>query len=108
MLNTKDLIKNLTSKNKSFITRVANRHEKKYGNVDVFTALLNTHNKGTYFESTTIEMQFGENSIEFTFNTKGEIVSTYGNGQGHKYHKSLEECAKELFQKREELFPYCL
>lgn len=108
MLNTKELIENLTGKNKAFITRVSNTQERKYGNTDVFCALINHHNVGTYFESTTIEMQFGENSIEFTFNTKGEVVSTYGNGQGHKYHASLEACAKELFQKRKELFPYCL
>ena len=108
MLNTKELIENLTGKNKAFIKRVDKQQRERYGNEDVFDALLSTHNKGTYFENTTIEMQFGENSIEFTFNTKGEIVNTYGNGQGHKYHKSLEACAKELFQKREELFPYCL
>jgi len=100
MLNTKDLIENLTGKNKAFIKRVDKQQRERYGNVDIFCALISTHNEDTYFEETTIEMQFGENFIEFTFNTKGEIVNTYGNGQGHKYHKSLEACAKELFQQR--------
>ena len=84
MLNTKELIENLTGKNKAFIKRVDKQQRERYGNEDVFDALLSTHNKGTYFESTTIDMHFGENHIEFTFNTKGEVVNTYGNGQGHK------------------------
>lgn len=103
MLNTKELIENLTGKNKAFIKRVDKQQRERYGNKDVFGALISTHNEDTCFEETTIEMYFGENSIEFTFNTKGEIVDTYGNGQGHKYHASLEACAKELFQQRDVL-----
>lgn len=108
MLNTQDLKNNLTGKNKAFITRVSNRQEKRYGNVDIFCAFINHHNVGTYFETTTIEIQFGENWIEFTFNTKGELKNTYGNGQGHKYHASIQACAEELFQKQDQIEKYCL
>lgn len=95
--NTQDLIKTLNGKNKAFITRVAKHQEERYGNVDVFSAIIYPREqswKGTF---TKIEIQFGENWIDFSINDKGEIVDTYGNGQGHKYHKSLEQCAKELF-----------
>lgn len=108
MLNTQDLKDNLTGKNKAFITRVSNRQEKRYGNVDIFSALINHHNAGTSFETTTIEIQFGENWIEFTFDIKGKLIDTYGNGQGHKYHASIQACAEELFQKHDQLETYCL
>ena len=88
--NTKDLINALSGKNKAFITRVAKHQEERYGNVDIFSAKV---------FNTIVSMDFGENWIEFTFNSQGKIVDTYGNGQGHKYHKSLEQCAIELFNK---------
>lgn len=97
--NTKDLINNLSGKNKAFITRVTKHQEERYGNVDVFSASVQTCLKRTYFEYTKVEMDFGENWIEFSFKPNGELCNTYGNGQGHKYHKSLESCATELFQK---------
>lgn len=95
--NTKELIANLTGKNKSFITRVANTQERKYGNVDIFSAcLVKGHPNGL---NNLVSMCFGDYWIEFTFNNQGKIIDTYGNGQGHKYHKSLQACAEELFQK---------
>ena len=102
MLNTKDLIENLTGKNKSFIKRVAKHQEEKYGNVDIFNAFIT---RNTYRDCM-IEIQFGDYFIEFLFDLNGKLLDTYGNGQGQKYHKSLEECAKELFQKQEQLEQY--
>lgn len=99
-LNTQQLISRLTGKNKSFIKRVAKHQEEKYGNVDVFSAsVINTTERYPHYGYVKVEMCFGENWIEFMFNPNGELYSTYGNGQGHKYHKSLEACAKELFLK---------
>lgn len=97
--NTQDLINNLSGKNKAFITRVAKHQEERYGNVDIFSASVQTFAKGTYFEYIKVVMDFGENWIEFMFRPNGDLYNTYGNGQGHKYHKSLESCAIELFQK---------
>ena len=99
ILNTQQLIETLTGKNKSFIKRVAKHQEEKYGNVDVFNAIIYPVEHHWYGECHRIQMQFGENWIDFNLNFKGDVIDTYGNGQGHKYHKSLEECAKELFNK---------
>ena len=89
-LNTKELINKLSGKNKAFITRVAKQQEERYGNVDIFSATI---------QNNWVEMCFGENWIDFTFNSQGKVIDTYGTGQGHKYHKSMESCATELFQK---------
>lgn len=102
-LNTQQLISRLTGKNKSFIKRVAKHQEEKYGNVDVFNAIIYPVEHHWYGECHKIQMQFGENWIDFNLNFKGDVIDTYGNGQGHKYHKSLEACAKELFLKEERL-----
>ena len=91
LLNTQKLIETLSGKNKTFITRVAKQQYEKYRNKDVFSAYIDT-----YYNS--IELCFGENSIEFYFRN-GEIYNTLGIGQGHKYHKNLESCAKELYKK---------
>ena len=91
LLNTKKLLEDLTGKNKAFIARVAKHQYEKYGNKDVFNAAID-------FNYNSVEMWFGENSIEFYFRN-GEICSTLGIGQGHKYHKNLESCAKELYKK---------
>jgi len=99
MLNTQELINTLTGKNKSFIKRVAKHQEEKYGNIDVFTAIIYPVETHWYGDCRKIEMQFGENWIDFYFDYKGDIVDTYGNGQGHKYHANLEACAKELYNK---------
>ena len=94
-LNTQQLISRLTGKNKSFIKRVSNTQENKYGNVDVFSASIETvpTRQG---DIAVVKMGFGENWIDFYFDYKGDVYETLGNGQGHKYHKSLEACAKEL------------
>lgn len=89
-LNTQELINELSGTNKSFITRVSRTQEEKYGNVDVFQARIG---------ATYVEMDFGENWIEFSFDHNDKVIDTYGNGQGHKYHKSLEKCAIELYKK---------
>lgn len=89
-LNTKELINKLSGKNKAFITRVAKHQEERYGNVDIFSADV---------VGNQVTMDFGENWIEFIFNSQGKVIDTLGNGQGHKYHKSLESCAIELFNK---------
>jgi len=88
--NTQELINNLTGKNKSFISRVAKQQEEKYGNVDIFDAIVRDEDD--------IEVGFGDYWIRFFFRD-GEVNDTLGTGQGHKYHKSLEEVAKELRQK---------
>ena len=88
MLNTKQLTQMLTGKNKAFITRVSKQQEEKYGNVDIFAAWLG------YNE---IEIAFGDYSITFFFRN-GKVYDTLGNGQGHKYHKSLQSCAEELYK----------
>ena len=87
--NTENLIKILTGKNKSFISRVAKQQEEKYGNVDIFQANIN-------WDINMVEMCFGDYSIAFFFRDD-KIVDTLGNGQGHKYHKNLEACAIELY-----------
>lgn len=91
LLNTQKLIETSSGKNKTFISRVAKHQYEKYRNKDVFTAYIDTNYNS-------IEMCFGENSIEFYFRN-GEIYKTLGIAQGHKYHKSLESCAKELYKK---------
>ena len=89
-LNTKQLINELSGTNKSFITRVSKTQEEKYGNVDIFQARIG---------ATYVEMYFGENWIQFSFGQENNVIDTYGNGQGHRYHKSLEKCAIELYKK---------
>ena len=96
-MNTQELISNLTGKNKSFIKRVSKHQEEKYGNVDIFSAWVDKNWRTNEVDK--VSISFGDYWIEFHFDYKGRIYDTYGNGQGHKYHKSLEECAKELFQK---------
>lgn len=91
--NTKDLINTLSGKNKAFITRVAKHQEERYGNVDIFSACVKQTNANV------VEIDFGDYWIDFTFNSQGKVIDTYGTGQGHKYHKSLEQCAIELFNK---------
>lgn len=96
--NTQDLINALTGKNKAFITRVAKHQEERYGNVDIFSASVRPI--GIYETyGYIVEISFGDYWIEFKFDKQGKIYDTYGNGQGHKYHKSLEQCAIELFKK---------
>ena len=90
-LDTEGLIYNLSGKNKSFISRVAKQQEEKYGNVDIFDANIRSEDD--------IEVGFGDYWIRFFFDDKGEVKDTLGTGQGHKYHASLESCAKELRQK---------
>lgn len=91
LLETQKLLEDLTGKNKTFITRVAKHQYEKYHNKNVFSAYIDTNYNS-------IEFCFGENSIEFYFRN-GEIYNTLGIGQGHKYHKSLASCAKELYKK---------
>ena len=88
--NTQKLINTLTGKNKAFITRVSKHQEERYGNVDVFSANV---------LGNVVSVDFGENWIDFTFDKQGKVIDTYGNGQGHKYHKSLESVARELFER---------
>jgi len=97
--NTEQLIDALSGKNKSFIKRVAKHQEERYGNVDVFSALICPTASTWRGTSTKVSMQFGENWIDFFIDDKGDVVDTYGNGQGHKYHANLEACAKELLKK---------
>lgn len=97
IFNTKDLINTLSGKNKAFVTRVAKHQEERYGNVDIFSASIEKNYQTNEIDK--VSISFGENWIEFYFDYKGRIYDTYGNGQGHKYHKSLESCAIELFQK---------
>ena len=94
--NTQDLINTLSGKNKSFIKRVANRQEQKYGNVDIFSAFVMKGNLNGMTDR--VSISFGDYWIEFYFKN-GKIFDTYGNGQGHKYHKSLEQCAIELYER---------
>lgn len=91
ILNTKQLIEKLSGTNKSFIQRVSKRQEEKYGNKDVFMAILD-------FINNSIEIGFGENWLNFYFNVNdGKIICTTGIYQGGKYHKNLEKCAIELY-----------
>ena len=96
-LNTQELIDILSGKNKSFIKRVAKHQEEKYGNVDIFNASIDKNYRTNEIDK--IAISFGDYWIEFYFDYKGRIYDTYGNGQGHKYHKSLQSCAEELFRK---------
>ena len=96
--NTKQLIDTLSGKNKAFIKRVAKHQEEKYGNVDIFSASVQTI--GVFqTHGIIVEICFGDYWIKFKFDNHGKIYDTYGNGQGHKYHKSLQACAEELFKK---------
>lgn len=95
-MNTKQLANALTGKNKAFITRVANHQEKKYGNEDIFSCSIH---QTANVRGNCITISFGDYWIEFYFDRAGEIYDTYGNGQGHKYHKNLESCAIELNRK---------
>lgn len=103
ILNTQELIDTLSGKNKGFITRVSRKQLEKYGNEDVFGAIIYDKHVNDYFGKIKIEMQFGDYWIEFTFDDNGKVIDTYGNGQGHKYHKSLQSCAEELFRKVNQL-----
>lgn len=88
-LNTQQLINELKGQNKSFITRVSNTQKEKYGNEDIFQARIG---------ATYVDMYFGDYHIMFSF-CGNEVWDTSGNGQGHKYHKSLEKIAIELYKK---------
>ena len=92
--NTQDLINTLSGKNKAFITRIAKRQEQKYGNIDIFSACVLKSNASRL---EIITMSFEDYWIDFYF-LDGKIKETYDNGQGHKYCKNLEECAKELYK----------
>ena len=85
-LNTKTIIDNLTGKNKSFVKRVAKHQLEKYGNDDIFSASVSTDE---------VDIWFGDYGINFYFRD-GKVIDTLGNGQGHRYHASLQECACEL------------
>lgn len=87
-LDTKQLISQLSGKNKAFISRVDKNQREKYGNVDIFSCTIDK-------DSQSIEICFGDYDISFYFRN-GKVVDTYGRGQGHKYSKSLESCAIEL------------
>ena len=87
--NTQGLIAQLSGKDKAFVTRVSNLQEKKYGNTDIFDVFV---------EYDSVEIWFGENHLAFYFDGN-RIMDTYGNGQGHKYHKSLESIAIALHDK---------
>jgi len=87
-LNTEQLIYNLVGQSKSFVKRVEKQQEEKYGNYDIFEVNIKDEND--------IEVCFGENWIEFFFNSSGVVVDTLGTGQGHKYHKNLQQIAEEL------------
>lgn len=89
-LNTQELINELKGQNKSFITRVSKLQKEKYGNEDIFSAKI---------DFKCIEISFGENWIQFYFDNNGNVKDTIGNGQGHRYHKSIEKCAIELHKK---------
>lgn len=95
-LHTNDLINTLTGKNKAFITRVAKHQEERYGNVDIFTASIH---ETANLRGECITIMFGDYWIEFYFDNQGKLYDTYGNGQGHKYHKSLENVARELYER---------
>ena len=88
--NTQQLIEALTGKNRTFVKRVAKHQEERYGNRDIFSA--------TAGNDCAVTISFGDYWIEFYFRD-GKVVDTYGNGQGHRYHKSLQSCAEELFAK---------
>lgn len=88
--NTKEMINALTGRNKAFISRVDKHQREKYGNNDIFDA---------WVDDGEVEIQFGDYSITF-FMRDGVVFDTLGNGQGHKYHKSLEGCAVELYNKK--------
>ena len=93
-LDTEGLVYNLTGANKSFLSRVAKQQEEKYGNVDIFECTISDN-----IYNVSVEIDFGDYYIRWMFNSKGEIIDTIGSGQGHKYHKSLEKCAIELYNK---------
>ena len=86
-LNTNQLIETLTGKNKSFIKRVSKQQEEKYGNIDIFDAIIR--------DVDDIEISFGENWIRFFFRND-KVCDTIGIGQGHRYHQSIQACAEEL------------
>ena len=88
-LNTKQLLNNLTGKNKTFISKVSKTQEEKYGNVDIFDCVIRNEDD--------IELQFGDYYIRFWFRND-KVYDTIGNGQGHKYHASLQSCAEELHE----------
>lgn len=90
ILNTNALIDYLSGKNKSFISRVAKQQKIKYGDVDIFDATIR--------DADDIEIYFGDYSIRFFFRND-KVVATLGNGQGHRYHQSLQSCAEELHNK---------
>ena len=96
--DTQELKEVLTGKNKAFITKVANQQEAKYGNVDVFSATYEKSNP----RYVVVEVCFGENWIDFYFDNNGKIFDTLGIGQGHKYHKSLESVAQEIYKLNQE------
>lgn len=89
-LGTQNLISNTTGKNRSFLQRVAKEQEEKYGNSNVFECTIKDQN---------IVIWFGDYHLRFFFNSKGEIIDTLGNGQGHKYQNSLKNVAKEIYSK---------
>lgn len=91
ILATKDLIHTLTGVNKSFIKRVSKKQEEKYGNVDIFDAIMRR-------DEDSVQISFGDYWIRFFF-ANNKIFDTLGTGQGHKYHQSLEKCAIELHKK---------
>ena len=88
-LNTKELIASLTGKNKGFITRVAKHQEEKYGNIDIFDAIIDGNH---------VQIGFGDYTISY-YIENNKIIDTLGNGQGSKYAKSLDACALELYKK---------
>ena len=100
VFNTKQLIEALTGTNKAFIKRVSKHQEEKYGNVDIFEAVISRERDWFRGDCVKVNMMFGDYHIDFFIDDyRGCVIDTNGNGQGHRYHESLQACAMELWRK---------
>ena len=90
LLNTKQLIEQLTGSNKAWVTRTENIQRKKYGNEDVFGVIINKNND-------TITITLGDSGGIFRRN---QYNNKWERDYGNLYHE--EQCTKvvnELAQK---------
>lgn len=87
-LNTKQLINSLEGETKEYVERVEKEQEEKYGNYDVFEAVVRPY---------AIDVVIGESYITLYFDKEGNVKDTIGTAQGSEHEKMLKQIAKELF-----------
>lgn len=93
--STERVLKLVSGKNATFVKRVAKQQYERYGNHDIFDVSV---------RDGSVTVSIGENWITFWFREDGTVRDTIGYGQGSRYHKQMEDIAREVFQSHPGVF----